>query len=274
MDIFTNLLNNFSQDIQSLNEESIHRTYNSVGIQTNNELIISQNSKYKLIQFNLNTNHTYKIDNWIKNRPADKTRVNEIYQYYKDEEIDLIPGITYVWYHLKKLYIYDGLHRFLAAQKLVKNDNKDIKILLHINLSKNEEDIIEEFIKINKSIPIPSIYLDNELLIKKQICQNIAEEFCKQYPDFISTSRKPHIYNFNRDLLIEWFSTFKIDFHIKNLDKIIFKILLKLNEKAKQQIISGNIQHPKKCDKYNFYIFFLEKEYIKSEIENNIKRLF
>ena len=275
MQIFNNMFkSNPNDNIKDNNDKSNYTVYNSIDSQTNDEILISQNTKYNLIQFNLNTKHNYKINNWIKNRPADKIRVNEIYQYYKDNEIELIPGIIYAWSHLKKLYVYDGLHRFLAACKLVKDDNKDIKILLYINLSKNEGDIIEEFININKSIPIPSIYLENELLIKKQMCQNIAEEFCKQYPDFISTSRKPHIYNFNRDLLIEWISTFKIDFHIKNLDKIIFKILLKLNENAKNQIITCNITHPKKCNKYNFYLFYLEKEYLKLNVENSIKQIF
>lgn len=246
-----------------------------------NEIIISNSDNYKLILLDLNDifknniQKKYKIINWIKNRPADKYRVNEIYEYYKINNIDLVPGIIYVWQNINKLHIYDGLHRFLAAKKLIKNNKiNSLKVLLYINLSNNEQDIIDEFTKINKSIPIPSIYLENEVLLKKQICQNISEEFCKSYPDFISTSRKPHIYNFNRDLLIEWISSFDLDFNIKNLDKIIFKILIKLNDKAKDQIQNGNIIHPKKCDKYNFYLFYLEKNYIKKEVEHAINQIF
>lgn len=273
MVFLNNLLYSFTQEDNNKNTIK-NKLCKSQTTQTDNELIISETNKYKLILYNLKQNKNYKIINWIKNRPADKHRINEIYNYYKDNNINLIPGIIYVWQHVKKLHIYDGLHRYLAAKKLIKTTDRDFNILVYINLSKNESEIIDEFTRINKSIPIPSIYLENEVLIKKQICEYIAEEFCKQYPDFISTSRKPHIYNFNRDLIIEWLSTFKVDFNINNLEKIIFKILLKLNDKAKNQILTGNFQHPKKCDKYNFYLFFLDKEYIKQEVELTVQKLF
>lgn len=234
--------------------------------------IINQDTNYKLISLNYKTlKEYYNIKNWKKNRPADKFRVDEIYEYYLNNNIQLLPGILYVWQYDNKYFIYDGIHRYEALKKL---NNENINILLYINLSDNEESIIKDFTNINKSIPLPSLYIDNTEVSKINICQNVSEQLCKKYPKFVSTSRKPHTYNFNRDQIIDFISTFNINFKIKNLDYIIYQILIKLNNHAKNKILENKIVHPNKCKKYNFYLFYLDKSYIKCEIENALKEMF
>ena len=164
------------------------------------------------------------------------------------------------------------MHRFESAKSLIINNQtinaKYIQILLSINYSNFEENFINDFININKSIPI--IYINNDNKIKKHICQNLAELFCKKYPKFQSTTRKPHKCNFNRDMLIDYCSTFEIDFKKENIDIIIFDILINtLNNEAKNLAIEQN-DYPKKCDKYNLFLFYLSKDYIKTEIERII----
>jgi hypothetical protein len=240
-------------------------------INTDNITIINQDSNYKLISLNYKTlKNNYNIKNWKKNRPADKFRVDEIYEFYLNNNITLLPGILYVWLNKNKYFIYDGIHRYEALKKINKDD---INILLYINLSDNEECIIKDFTNINKSIPLPSLYIDNTEVSKIHICQNVAEQLCKKYPTFVSTSRKPHTYNFNRDQIIDFISTFNINFKIKNLDYIIYKILIKLNYHAKNKILENKIVHPIKCKKYNFYLFYLDKSYIKCEVENALKEM-
>lgn len=237
-----------------------------------NSLIIEQDTNYKLIKISYNNlKNNYKIKNWKKNRPADKFRVNEIYEIYKESNIKLLPGILYVWFYNNVYYIYDGLHRYEALKKL---NNDLINILLYINLSNNEKSIINDFIRINKSVAIPSLYIDNTDNIKKEVCQAVAEQLCKNYSKFVSTSNRPHTYNFNRDRIIDWISTFNINFKIKDLAYIIYKILEKLNEKAKQTMIENKLEFPIKCKQYNFYLFYLKKSYIKSEIEKVINESF
>jgi patatin-like phospholipase/acyl hydrolase len=147
-----------------------------------------------------------------------------------------------------------------------------MKLILHINYSTNENEIIDEFINLNKSISIPSIYLEDNNR-KKNMCESIVNKLILKYPNFVSPSRKHFLYNFNRDLLIEYFSTFNMDYTMADIDCKIFNILMTLNNQAKHNVITGKIIHPKKCDQYNFYLFYLEKHYIKSEIENSIKLL-
>ena len=229
--------------------------------------IVFKSEKITMILSNINyVKDKFKILNWNKNRPADITRVNNITKYYIDDDLEIVPGIVYIWYNAGIYYIYDGLHRYTSAL----NNTKNMKILIHISYTEDENDIIKEFLNLNKSISVPTIYLDNSTLIKKQVCQNISDHLCRTYPTFVSPSRKPFIYNFNRDNLVEFISTLEINFELLNIEIYIIKSLISLNEESKFNILSGNISHPKKCDKYNFYLFYLEKSYIKKKIESFI----
>lgn len=238
------------------------------------ENIIFIGETYKLISLDYDSLKSYNIKNWKKNRPADKFRVEEIYNFYLNNNIDLLPGIIYIWFYNNRYYIYDGLHRYEALKKL--NNNK-IKIILYINFSQDENSIINDFTNINKSVPIPSLYteyIEDQSQIKKDVCEEISEQLCKNYPQFVSTSRKPHTYNFNRDQIIDFISTLCIDFKIKNISYIIYKILLSLNDKAKKLITENKLECPSKCKKYNFFLFYLKKHYIKEEIEKYINENF
>jgi hypothetical protein len=141
-------LTNFLNDI-SINKDNINQEINEQ-LNTNKSInIINEDTNYKLISLDYKTlKEKFNIKNWKKNRPADKFRIDEIYEYYKKNDIKLIPGILYLWLNKDKYLIYDGIHRYEALKKLNKDD---INILLYINLSNNEDSIIEDFTNINKS---------------------------------------------------------------------------------------------------------------------------
>ena len=204
--------------------------------------------------------------NWEKNRPPDEVRISEIYNHYNINNVDLIPGIVYAWFNNGKLNIYDGIHRFIAALQC----SKKMSFILQIKKS-SEQEIIEDFLNINKSISVPSVYLEEGNVIKKLICQNVADMLCKKYPTFVSPSRKPIIYNFNRDNIVEFISTLNIDFMRSNVDLIIFNELLGLNFVAEEFVKSREMKCPKKCHYYKFYLFFLEKNLIKRKIEDKLE---
>lgn len=84
--------------------------------------------------------------NWEKNRPPDEIRITQIYQYYLDNNLKIVPGVIYTWEKDNKLYIYDGIHRFLAAQKT----NNDMTFLLQIRKTDKESEIINDFLNLNK----------------------------------------------------------------------------------------------------------------------------
>jgi hypothetical protein len=217
------------------------------------------------------------IINWNKNRPPDTLRINELKEYYISEKIKIIPGIIYAWNidNNSPLQIYDGIHRILAAKELLeKDENIQFTFLICIYNTDDENLIIKDFKAINKSCPVPSLYTDeqNELsLLKRVVCENVVSELCKKYYSFVSPSRKPYKYNFNRDVILEWLSDFEIDWSLKNLSNIIIQELYGLNYFAKDYVYRNNITTPKKCEYHNFYLWYLEKTYIRSKIEQSIK---
>ena len=205
--------------------------------------------------------------NWEKNRPPDEIRTLQIFQYYIDNNLKIIPGVIYGWEKDNKLYIYDGIHRFLAGQKT----NNNMVFLLQVRKTDKESEIINDFLNLNKSVCVPSVYLEEGSVIKKLVCQNIANMLCKKYPDFVSPSRKPYQYNFNRDNIVEFISTLDVDFTRANIDLLIFNELMGLNYVAQDFVKTKAIKCPKKCNFHKFYLFYLEKNLIKRKIEDQLK---
>lgn len=111
------------------------------------------------------------------------------------------------------------IHRILAAKELLESENNlEFTFLMCIYKIEDEELIIKDFKAINKSCPVPTLYTDeqNELtLLKRVICENVVSELCKRYQPFVSPSRKPYKYNFNRDVILEWLSEFEVDWGVK-----------------------------------------------------------
>lgn len=205
--------------------------------------------------------------NWNKNRPPDENRVDELCKYYKENNVNIVPGVIYCWKNDDKYEIYDGIHRYLSC---IKYNNPEMILLIHTNNTKKESYIKEEFLNLNKSICVPSIYLEENNYYKRIVSENVSKELCKKYPSFVSPARKPFQYNFNRDNLIEFISELQIDFSKYNIDKTILNILNSLNYESKEYVKRNSIKVPKKCEYSNFYLFFLDKSYIKSKIEELI----
>lgn len=253
---------------------------------TNSTIHIEQNVIYE----NVYTDITIKLEkvlldktffsicqNWSKNRPPDNVRINDIAKYYcnnNEHSMQVIPGIIYAWNNPeqndKGIVIYDGIHRLLAAKEYIQQSKKKLWCLLQTTTTKNEEQIVKDFVNLNKSVCVPTIFLDESDVIKKLMCQSVADIMCKRYPTFVSPSRKPYSYNFNRDNLIEFVSTLNINFHIKSIDTKIVNEMMGLNVEAKDFVDRHKIKYPNKCLYHKFFLFFLDKSFIKQKIEDAI----
>jgi hypothetical protein len=210
--------------------------------------------------------------NWNKNRPPDVTRIRELKEYYLHENISIVPGIIYAWYKTpsEPLEIYDGIHRLLAAKEL--ENECSFTFLLCTFTTDDESLIIKDFKAINKSCPVPTLYTDeNNNLLKRVVCENVVSELCNKYPTFVSSSRKPYRYNFNRDCILEFLSELQIDWSVSGLSNIIIQELIGLNYIAKDFVHRNNITTPKKCDFHNFYLWYLEKSVIRDKLEKSLR---
>lgn len=206
------------------------------------------------------------IKSWNLNRPADEMRVMEIKKYFEDNKVTLIPGQICGWVNeINQLEIYDGWHRFSAC-----NDTMYAYVkILHSN---NHKDVINDFKLINMSISVPELYLKENTLLKKKVCENLATRLCEKFPDCRSTSRNPQPQNFNRDSFIEMIASLNINFELENVEIKIWTELLGLNKEAQAYTKTHNIKTPKKCQFTGFWLFFLNREFIKVKIEEAINR--
>lgn len=234
-------------------------------VQTENDNLVNVDGNKKIIKMDTITGKNYNFVNWDKNRPVDSVRVNDLHEYFIKNDIKMVPGIIYA-YKTKEsndLIIYDGIHRI---QAVLKNENI-MQFLIQITETADEEEIKNDFININKSISVPSIYLEETSVYKKLVSISVAAELCKRYPKFLSPSRIPYQYNFNRDIFTEFISTLEIDYTKEGTSERIINELMGLNLYAKEFVKRNNIVYPKKCSFYNFFLFFLDKLYIKNQLE-------
>lgn len=240
------------------------------------EPLVVANDKIKIYRYTVSEfDKAFGFCNWKNNRPPDDVRVKDIRTFLDSSDTSLVPGIIYAWKDVQgsgrqkpTLKIYDGIHRLLAA----KSSPYDRDLLLSIYETDNEDEIVKDFCNLNKSINVPHLYLENGDMVKRHVCEQVAKSLCERYPTFVSPSRKPFVYNFNRDVFIEFLSELEIDFGQKNVDAKIFQELLGLNHQAKEFCVRNKVKTPRKCEFHDFYLFYLSKELIKIKLQDALNK--
>jgi hypothetical protein len=121
--------------------------------------------------------------NWIYNRNIDDTKIDNLYNDIKTNNINI--GWTFHAFYdksTKQIKILDGQHRREAIKRVLEEDinmtyNNDIIIWLYEieNEEDNEEEIIDIFIKINNNKPIDQTQLPSKrkLDLNKKIRSDI-----------------------------------------------------------------------------------------------------
>jgi hypothetical protein len=204
------------------------------------------------------------LQNWARNRPADELRVSDLHSYLLLNHLELLPGIIYVWEHPPEqaFYVYDGIHRVEAARRLPYT----IKAVFHIRRTSREQEIVDDFVHLNKAISVPSVYLEERSSRKRNVCELVVQELSRRYPQFLSSSRRPFPYNFNRDVFMDQMSAWDIDFRQADLVQRILRELDQLNTEAHSFVQDKNIRTPVKCVHANFYLFYLSPARIASHM--------
>jgi len=200
--------------------------------------------------------------NWKFNRPQDPTRIEEICEYI--EKTNNIDGIIYIGQLIKNKTIsyvcYDGNHRRSALEKL----EKEYYVLVHVLCNTTDFNIKDRFEILNKSNPVPDIYIreetDNNVKI---MITELVKKITEQWPKHQSGSKKPQRPNFNRDNLTEKLDDILKKKCIDDMDNIdsIWNRILQLNKLYKDFYkdnvdISQKIM--KKCNKNDCYLFLKE----------------
>lgn len=208
-------------------------------------------------------NGLYNVKNWNRNRKPDPIRIEEIAS--KSTHSGIVDGILCGWARngSRTLQLYDGIHRYMASK-----DFPEIVVILKIIVTDYEQVIIDDFKNINKSISVPSIYLEEYNVYKIYVCNNVMDLFCDKWFNNRSPAKRPYSCNYNRDTFIDnVLSKLKIDFELPNIEKRIFEAILYTNDLAKDHVAKHGIKIYQKSISTNFYIMYFNNATIKHNIE-------
>ena len=206
------------------------------------------------------------IQRWYQNRPEDINRVNEMTTSMRESSDNLIDGVIYCWNHDKKLHCYDGWTRYCAGYNLLVNDKRDMQVILHVNSSGSENAIVEHFVRLNKAVPVPSLYTTNTSPVRRLFIETIVSEIQKQYPMFVSTSRNPRKPNYNRDQMIEVFDTALPDPLGTLKMESIMRYIKEINQTLLRDLPSSAL--PQKAVKHEFALFCVSVDVLAQRIRD------
>jgi hypothetical protein len=270
-----------------------HLNFNIAGT----ELVVEYIDSHGLFKMTISTLLKLSIVNWKHNRPPDMNRCLEIVQYYQsikpntrlDSTLHLNLNTT-----TNQFEVIDGIHRITALFEMhntfeSNNDPQKAKqyywfynTLVLVSIRKDYSDIAlaELFYSLNKSVPIPSLYMESlpeqPLVIAQQeeeeeepdnsiqevndyrrkIIENITTVWQTKYKDHFSTNIRCHKPNITlgdfQDILLEMWKIIIQYYSLEEMEVQMNRILERVNEHAKD---ANNTRETTKLKKSGRYIF-------------------
>jgi len=237
------------------------------------------NSEHKLIKVPIREFISANIANWEYNRPADNSRCPDMAKFIsKKTHVDSMFLLAFSNTH-RRFEIIDGIHRFTALKLLydafINNSSEygtinplmfDGVVILNIQFNRSTGELIEVFQSVNKSIPVPDLYIRNIDLDKKEIIEWVCKTWQLEYKDRFSASARPNRPNINRDTFIEFieyvFDKYRITMDTKD---VLLSTLRQLNTYVMHNI-PKKISHTiyKKCSDSGCYLFIHDIKTLKS----------
>lgn len=186
------------------------------------------------------------IMNWQYNRPADRVRCEDIARYIvlSKKPVDTM---MYICFNNKKQVfdIIDGIHRYTALCIVQEKSNLDYissnefsgdmswlmnsSLLLNIRVNTPQGELIELFQSLNKSNPIPELYMRDVAKDKRDTIQALAMKWQSQYKLHFSASNKPNKPNINRDRFMDVLDCIYDKYHVTDQSKDKLEQILERN---------------------------------------------
>jgi len=163
------------------------------------------------------------VVNWEFNRPPDHTRCRDIAHYYYNSKRPMDTMFYMSFNNLtRKFDILDGIHRYTALKYLREQNGRSIDyidsgyfgsnldatwlynqcVIVNIRFNALESDLIETFKSLNKSSPVPDLYIRDVAKEKRDLIESIVMKWQIKYPSHFSSSSSPNKPNCNRDKFI------------------------------------------------------------------------
>ena len=184
--------------------------------------------KYNNSHFIIKTKIEYllsaPINNWKFNRPPDIVRCIDIsrYIYFSKNVVDTMIYLSFN--NVSGSFdVIDGIHRYTSLN-IIRNENSkpldlitpgdfgnnldaswlyESYVVLNIRFNSTEGDLVELFKSLNKSNPIPDLYIRNVNQDKREIIENLCNLWQIEFKTHFSSNNKPNRPNINRDRFID-----------------------------------------------------------------------
>ena len=238
----------------------------------NSELIYRYSPNHVLMKCAVADLFNTNIQKWKYNRPPDITRCREIAQFVHSRR----PTIDWMFYAIYEnstdaIYLLDGLHRFTAL-KIIHDENRELPgdishilsqhVIISIRIDVTDGEAIDIFQQINKSNPVPELYLQNADQDKKTVIEEIAAKWMTNYRGHFSTNPRPNVPNTNRDRFIEFLDSMYQKMELtKETGYKLNNELYKLNEHMlKNPPPKLSAKTLEKCQQSGCYLFIVKPD--------------
>ena len=139
------------------------------------------------------------IKRWKYNRPEDSVRIAEIREWInKSKRVD---GVIYLACIDNELVCYESNHR----REALKGIEGVYNIFVDVLWNAKDEDVKEEFLRLNKAVSVPELYISDEPIVGIGELKQFVDTFCANYKKLQVSTNRPQRPNFNRDMLTEEF---------------------------------------------------------------------
>lgn len=201
---------------------------------------------HKIVKIKISDLLSASITNWQYNRPPDLTRCNDIARYIYTSKCPM-DSMIYLSYNNKRqtFDVVDGIHRFTSLKIIKDYNSKELDlltpsdfgnnndanwlfnshILINLRINALDGELIELFKNLNKSNPIPELYIRDVNKEKKDIIEEIVNEWQHKYSSHFSPKLKPYKPNINRDRFIDLVENIYDKYEINNEKKDYLKQL-------------------------------------------------
>ena len=247
------------------------------------ELVLLYNDSHAVYKILIRDLLASPLKNWEHNRPPDMARCPDIarYIYQSRKPIDTMLHISFN--NLKQVFeVIDGIHR-ITALNIIKEENSkpldlleqhefgsgndanwlyDQHLLVNVRFNASVGELIEAFKNLNKSQPVPELYIKDHAKEKRTIIDTTANDWFVKYKKHFSSSANPNTGNTNRNKFVELLDKIYDKYNIDetNVDKLR-RLLNEANAKLAMNIpIDTSVNVRVKCRESGCYLFLLKND--------------
>lgn len=240
----------------------------------------SYSSEHVIIKVPIRELLAAPVMNWQYNRPADVPRCEDIAQYMAKSKKPVDTMIYMSFNNKKKSFdVVDGIHRYTALM-IIKEKTQHLDfissnefggdmtwlmnsyILLNLRFNATEEELIGLFKALNKSNPIPDLYVRDVAKDKRQWIETLTVRWQNRFKVHFSAAAKPNKPNINRDRFIDVLDAVYDKYHLTEETKDKLEQILERNNGHISQNIPKKLTQTirEKCEATGCWLFLYSAE--------------